>query len=57
MAVSFVTNYFGYIIVYGFGFGITSGIMYLVPLNTGFKYPIKKGIIIINIKIYINFSS
>lgn len=29
--------------MYGVGFGITSGIMYLVPLNTGFKYPIKKG--------------
>lgn len=41
--VSFVTSYIGYVMLYGFGFGLTSGIMYLVPLNTGFKFPIKKG--------------
>ena len=43
LLASFVTSYIGYVFVYCVGFGITSGFMYLVPLNTGFKYPVKKG--------------
>ena len=43
---SYMTNYTGFCVFYGFIFGVGAGISYMVPFNNAYKYfPEKKGVI------------